>query len=106
MLTCNHRHRRFSPEALKVSRFHGDTRAKRTKELFGNDIILTTYYTLSADWKRQRILQNLNWFRVVLDEGKSTNCIFSSMLSFLARSTEAQKGLTAKRMEQESRNME
>lgn len=36
-----------------------------------SDITLTTYSTIAADFCRgRRILSNISWFRVVLDEGK------------------------------------
>ena len=34
-----------------------------------HDIVLTTYATLVADFKRHRVLHDLEWFRVILDEG-------------------------------------
>jgi SNF2 family DNA or RNA helicase len=35
-----------------------------------HDMVLTTFATLVADFKRRKVLHNLEWFRVVLDEGK------------------------------------
>jgi len=54
-----------------VKSFHGDRRAKSPEALNGVDVVLTTYATLAADWKKRRVLQSVAWFRVVLDEGKS-----------------------------------
>jgi hypothetical protein len=59
----------FHPNTLSVGSFgHGD--GKTLRSLPDNDVVLTTYHTLAADWKGKRILQQLTWFRVVLDEGK------------------------------------
>lgn len=68
MRCCRH----IKPDALKVACFHGDSRAKATEALIDHDIVLTTYRTLLLDWKGRQLLQNIRWFRVVLDEGKLT----------------------------------
>jgi SNF2-related domain len=52
--------------------FHGETRAKTCEVLTDQDIVFTTYHTLASDWKGHRVLQDIRWFRVVLDEGKLT----------------------------------
>jgi hypothetical protein len=44
-------------------------RAKSFISLKDHDIVLTTYHTLVADWKKHRVLYQTAWFRVVLDEG-------------------------------------
>ncbi|KAK3369585.1 SNF2 family N-terminal domain-containing protein, partial [Lasiosphaeria ovina] len=57
------------PGALDVLVFHGDRRAKIAEELTGHDVVLTTYHTLTSDWKkRSGVLQKLLWYRVILDE--------------------------------------
>lgn len=33
------------------------------------DVVLTTYATLAADYADQGILHQMEWYRVVLDEG-------------------------------------
>lgn len=63
---------RFRPGTLDVYDFHGSSRASTSDALLRHDLVLTTYHTLAADWKSRRILQDIGWFRVVLDEGAST----------------------------------
>ncbi|KAF3316751.1 hypothetical protein TWF173_001414 [Orbilia oligospora] len=61
-------HRRFQPGAMKCYHFHGDSRVKKKDALLGYDVVLTTYHTLAADSRKGRVLQDVNWLRVVLDE--------------------------------------
>ncbi|RYP69277.1 hypothetical protein DL770_008287 [Monosporascus sp. CRB-9-2] len=56
------------PGTLRVAVFHGDGRAKTTEALLDHDVVLTTYRTLAMDWKGRRVLQEMGWYRVVLDE--------------------------------------
>ncbi|RYP07649.1 hypothetical protein DL764_002386 [Monosporascus ibericus] len=56
------------PGTLSVAVFHGDGRAKTTEALVDHDLVLTTYRTLAVDWKGRRVLQDMGWYRVVLDE--------------------------------------
>ncbi|KAL6690984.1 SNF2 family N-terminal domain-containing protein [Trichoderma pleuroticola] len=62
---------RFGPLALTVGHFHGDKRAKMSEQLLHYDVVLTTYHTLPADWKGQKVLFDFSWFRIVLDEAHS-----------------------------------
>ena len=62
-------------DTLKVALFHGDSRAKTTEALVDHDVVLTTYRTLVFDWKGRRVLQAMEWFRVVLDEGKLSSSL-------------------------------
>lgn len=57
-------------DTLEIALFYGDGRAKVTEALLDHDVVLTTYRTLAFDWKGRRVLQTLEWFRIVLDEGK------------------------------------
>ncbi|KAK4466315.1 SNF2 family N-terminal domain-containing protein [Cladorrhinum samala] len=59
---------RTKPGSLKSYRFHGATRASSLEGMSGYDIVLTTYGVLCADFKSGRLLQNIEWFRIVLDE--------------------------------------
>jgi SNF2 family DNA or RNA helicase len=34
------------------------------------DVVLTTYATLSAEYKTGGVLHEVEWYRIVLDEGK------------------------------------
>ncbi|RYO89572.1 hypothetical protein DL764_008561 [Monosporascus ibericus] len=56
------------PGALRICTFHGSSRPKSTKGVIDHDLVLTTYATLSADCDDLRVLQNVEWYRVVLDE--------------------------------------
>lgn len=58
------------PGTLKVCIFHGSSRPKSPERVIDHDLVLTTYATLSADSNVLRILQEIEWYRVVLDEGK------------------------------------
>lgn len=45
-------------------------RSRDTAAILDKDIVLTTYETISADFKRGvSLLYKVAWFRVVLDEG-------------------------------------
>ncbi|RYP66505.1 hypothetical protein DL770_008789 [Monosporascus sp. CRB-9-2] len=56
------------PGALRICTFHGSSRPKSAKGIVDHDLVLTTYATLSADCDDLRVLQKVEWYRVVLDE--------------------------------------
>ncbi|KAI0809903.1 P-loop containing nucleoside triphosphate hydrolase protein [Xylaria sp. FL0064] len=56
------------PGLLRLHIFHGSSRAKTIEDIVDNDVVLTTFSTLVSDQKASRLLQQLTWFRVVLDE--------------------------------------
>ncbi|KAE9408501.1 hypothetical protein BT96DRAFT_914058 [Gymnopus androsaceus JB14] len=66
----------YPSRRLKVIIYHGSRRSQRfpSSILFGADIVITTYGTLSSDWanneanKSPRGLFEIPWLRVVLDE--------------------------------------
>jgi SNF2 family DNA or RNA helicase len=62
--------RHVKPNTLKTLRFHGKARPTSPSGLADSDIVLTTYATLSSDYKHRGVLHQVNWYRVVLDEGK------------------------------------
>jgi SNF2 family DNA or RNA helicase len=66
-------HSHIEPGTLKVCIFHGSSRPKSPEGVIDHDLVLTTYATLSADSNVLRVLQKIEWYRVVLDEGKSTH---------------------------------
>lgn len=59
--------------SLRVAKYHGHDRVVTFKELLSYDIVLTTYGTVSTEWRRsyrggREVLYYLQWFRIVLDE--------------------------------------
>ncbi|KAH6848230.1 SNF2 family N-terminal domain-containing protein [Chaetomium sp. MPI-CAGE-AT-0009] len=56
------------PNTLKTCRFHGKPRPIFSARLTDHDLVLTTYATLSAEYKSRGVLHNIAWFRIVLDE--------------------------------------
>ncbi|KAI0854499.1 SNF2 family N-terminal domain-containing protein [Xylaria cubensis] len=58
----------LKPGILHVCAFHGSSRAKNVRDITDHDIVLTTYNTLVSDQKSRKLLQQIAWFRVVLDE--------------------------------------
>ncbi|KAF4844799.1 putative SWI/SNF-related matrix-associated actin-dependent regulator of chromatin subfamily A member 3-like 1 [Colletotrichum siamense] len=78
--------RHLSPECLNTIAFHGQSRQDDPKALLKADIVMTTYGTLVAEEKQRKVLQQLNWFRIVLDEvskGKTIkkyNFLFTAIL--------------------------
>jgi SNF2 family DNA or RNA helicase len=68
------------PGTLKVCIFHGSSRPKSPEGVIDHDLVLTTYATLSADSNVLGVLQEIEWYRVVLDEGKSINLYWRKSL--------------------------
>ena len=50
--------------------FHGPNRPYDSELLVTFDVVLTTYATLVADEKTSGVLHQIEWYRVVLDEGR------------------------------------
>lgn len=60
---------------LKCSRHHAQTKIANANELGHANIVLTTYHTVSAEWKSDKfagnsILFQVRWRRIILDEGE------------------------------------
>jgi SNF2 family DNA or RNA helicase len=59
--------------ALKMCRHHAKTRLTKLADIDAMNIVLTTYHTLSADWKAWKssgdhIIFSVRWRRIILDE--------------------------------------
>jgi hypothetical protein len=68
-------HSHLVPPGLPWRTHHGKTRLPTVEELRDTAIVLTTYHTVSAEWRngsgpQSSILFMTRWRRIVLDEGK------------------------------------
>lgn len=58
-------------DGLRIVKYHGQRRETDLHRLSEADMVLTTYHTLSADFKTKTArnpLKQLEWYRIVLDE--------------------------------------
>lgn len=61
------------PGMLRWHKYHGMMRQLDLKSIGSYDIVLSTYGTVAADLARNRgLLNQIHWYRIVLDEGEST----------------------------------
>jgi SWI/SNF-related matrix-associated actin-dependent regulator of chromatin subfamily A3 len=61
------------PGLLSFHSHIGQGRQKETHLLFDRDIVFSTYATVAAELSRgESPLSAVNWFRIVLDEGKDS----------------------------------
>jgi SWI/SNF-related matrix-associated actin-dependent regulator of chromatin subfamily A3 len=59
------------PGVLSFHSHIGQGRQKETRLLFDRDIVFSTYATVATEYSRgESPLSAVNWFRIVLDEGK------------------------------------
>lgn len=49
--------------------YHGKGTAMHKSRLMNCDVVFTSYETVLSDFIRSKTLQEVSWFRVVLDEG-------------------------------------
>lgn len=57
---------------MEVLKYYGKRRDLDIEEYLDRDIVLTTYHTIAASANRSNnIIFHIEWFRVVLDEGRS-----------------------------------
>ncbi|EPE30717.1 P-loop containing nucleoside triphosphate hydrolase [Glarea lozoyensis ATCC 20868] len=57
------------PNTINIYKYHGPKRESDLLKLLDFDVILTTYATVAAEFRRcSNILHSINWFRIVLDE--------------------------------------
>jgi SNF2 family DNA or RNA helicase len=58
------------PASLRIWRYHGAKRQNEKDQLHSNDVVLTTYATVAMESSgSDQVLRNVDWFRIVLDEG-------------------------------------
>ena len=58
------------PGLLRVYKFHGIGKEIDVDSLVNYDIVMTTYATLTSGvTKGSSLLQQIMWFRIILDEG-------------------------------------
>ncbi|KAG6366144.1 hypothetical protein INS49_000320 [Diaporthe citri] len=66
------------PGTLRWHKYHGMMRQLDLKSIGSYDIVLSTYGTVAADLARNRgLLNQIHWYRIVLDEGGQPSLIFS-----------------------------
>lgn len=62
-------------DTIKFRVHHGKSKIIRNADVDAFDIVLTTYQTVSAEWKegsdeKKSILFSRRWNRIILDEGR------------------------------------
>ena len=71
MLTLRGRH--TAAGTLSIYKYHGQSRNIALPKLLDHDVVLTTYATIAADFRRKRSqIFRILWYRIVLDEGDSS----------------------------------
>lgn len=56
---------------MEVFKYYGKGRDLDIEEYLDRDVVLTTYHTIAASANRSNsIIFHIEWFRVVLDEGR------------------------------------
>lgn len=59
-------------DVISTIKYHGSNRKANVENLYDADIIITTYRTLYSDFSKDKSpLNNTEWYRLVLDEGKT-----------------------------------
>ncbi|KAF4454892.1 hypothetical protein F53441_2685 [Fusarium austroafricanum] len=58
----------FTPGSLTPMIFHGSKRTSNIHDLMSPSIVLTTYATVAADFDGLGVLDQMSWYRIVLDE--------------------------------------
>jgi SWI/SNF-related matrix-associated actin-dependent regulator of chromatin subfamily A3 len=67
-------HRHTVKDAVTMFKYHGPERHIEAQELGNYDIVMTTYGTIAAEFgKTDGILGRIRWYRIILDEGKSSH---------------------------------
>jgi len=62
--------RRTTSGSLKVTTYHGQKRVQHHSEFVNVDVVLTTFGTVAAEYRKPRqVLFYVRWFRIFLDEG-------------------------------------
>lgn len=57
------------PGTLRYHKYHGQNRQIDRAALIEHDVVITTYGTVAAELRRHTcMLENINWYRLVLDE--------------------------------------
>lgn len=60
----------MNPGLLKVYKYHGNGKDIEIDAMVGYDVVMTTYATVASDVvKKSNLLQQIMWFRIILDEG-------------------------------------
>ncbi|ESP03729.1 hypothetical protein LOTGIDRAFT_198942 [Lottia gigantea] len=54
---------------LKIYKFHGSHRTTDSKLLESQDVVISTYGTITAEFKGGNRLRKIHWLRIILDEG-------------------------------------
>jgi len=68
--------RHLHPGTITFYRYHGSGRKIPLPQLLQFDVVITTYATIAAEFCRgQSILDRVEWYRLVLDEGSITTRI-------------------------------
>lgn len=63
----------YLEQGVKVIKYHSSDRPKDIEQIADSDIVITTYSTLTAEHQiktKQSLLHSVDWYRVVLDEGR------------------------------------
>lgn len=68
--------RHIQQDYISIFKYHGSGRQDKALRCFESDIVFTTYKTMigeqqSKDASKTKILHNIEWFRIILDEGNN-----------------------------------
>lgn len=63
---------------LRTIKYHGQNRRCSLEDLRDADLVITTYHTLASDYSNAKgLLDKVEWYRLVLDEGVYSHLFLS-----------------------------